>query len=147
MAYQKRRFNRVFKKAVQYAQHAPRALRFIRRMGEAKTRYQKRVARDYGGVTTQKDSKNIYRRKSMPSRKRRQWTQFKKKVRACNDDRGTRCVVFNDSSTIQFTNNIGGIPTGERQQGVCCVHLYGKDGVLSTAEPGAKDMNRVFTIS
>lgn len=56
------------------------------------------------GVTVQHDARTIYRKRSMPRRKRLRWKRFKNKVHAVAEkDLGSRTVVFN--KTVDFTNN------------------------------------------
>jgi len=58
------------------------------------------------GVTEQHDARVIYRRKSMPSRRRRGWKKFRGKVLAVSEkDLGTQQVVFNKTLTTTNTNS------------------------------------------
>lgn len=59
------------------------------------------------GVTEQHDARLIYRKRRMPSFRKRRWKIFKRKVLAVSEkDLGTQQVVFNSSYT--FTNNVAG---------------------------------------
>lgn len=59
------------------------------------------------GVTVQHDARMIYRKRSMPRRKRLRWKRFKNKVNAIAEkDLGSRTLVFN--KTIAFSNNVSG---------------------------------------
>ena len=70
------------------------------------------------GVTTQYDSRLIYRKRSMPRFKKRRWRRFSKKVHAVAEKSwGTLTFVFNNSAT--FTNTQSGA------QGLADMGLYG----------------------
>jgi len=71
-----------------------------------------------GGITTQHDRTNVYRKKRMPSRKRRIWKRFTQKVHAVAEkELGARTALF--SSQIFFEN------TDPNAQGQGSVALYG----------------------
>lgn len=78
----------------------------------------KKSTRSGNGVTSQHDARWVYRKKSMPRRKKKVWRSFVKKVHAVAEkDNGTRTIVFN--KFVQFTNS-----TSNRQAfGTVC--LYG----------------------
>lgn len=60
------------------------------------------------GVTSQYDARLIYRRKPMPSRKRRSWKKFISKVHAVDEkDLGTQQVVFNAPFTVTQNSGTG----------------------------------------
>lgn len=70
------------------------------------------------GVTTQYDAKLIYRKRSMPRRRKRGWRRFSRKVHAVAEKSwGTLVFLFNNAAT--FTNNISG------NQGLADFGLYG----------------------
>ncbi len=72
------------------------------RAGRGLKTFKNRARRGRGGkgVTFQHDRQLIYRRKSMPARKKRPWIRFKRKVHAVAEKQlGTRSVVFNDAVT------------------------------------------------
>lgn len=55
-----------------------------------------RATRSGVGVTTDRDFRNVYRKRRMPARKRRQWKRFVRKVDAVAErKRGTLSCVFN----------------------------------------------------
>jgi len=73
-----------------------------RRVGRGRTRtlYKRNYSTNGAGILggTNADTRQIYRRTSMPRRKRRQWASFIKKVNAVDErELGTRTVLFNDS--------------------------------------------------
>lgn len=80
------------------------------------------VKKDYGGVTTQHDSKTLYNRKSMPGRKRKAWTSFKKKVNAVEiSNRGKTSILLNTNYES------GSIAVGA--QAWSEAHLYSFNGI------------------
>lgn len=92
----------------------------------------RRKYRSRTGVTSQHDYSLIYRKKAMPYRKRKLWSNFlRKNIAADMKLMGTKTFVFNHSITRIVNNAAGNAPTGGAAQecGVC--HLYG-----NTAEPG-----------
>lgn len=105
-----------------------------------KQRTRKNVSNTFSGVTTQHDVKRVYKKKYMPSRKRRQWKKFTKKVKAAIDDRGTKTVVFNDLGVFVLNNIVASI---RRQQYNSC-HLYAHNGTLTADELGSQDLKRIF---
>lgn len=86
--------------------------RVRRRLGTSRTQttIQRRSARrgtSGQGVTVQHDARMIYRKKSMPRRRRQRWKAFKNKVNAVAEkDFGSRTVVFNKA--MDFTNATNG---------------------------------------
>lgn len=71
------------------------------------------------GITTQHDQRNVYRKKTMPRRKKRVWKKFVKKVQFISEkELGTRTVVLN--SSISQSNSTSG------QHGVLSLNLYGQ---------------------
>lgn len=84
------------------------------------TRTRNRV-RSGGGVTTQYDKKNIYRRRNMPYRKKRRWRRFVKKVLSVSEkDLGSRTVVRNNLVQTDFDLNL----TNQERQAATVVGLY-----------------------
>lgn len=71
------------------------------------------------GLTFEHDRQFIYKKKSMPKRKKRRWKRFVKKVGAVNErELGTRMVLFNKS--IEFV-----APAISTLQGLLNFTLYG----------------------
>jgi len=65
-----------------------------------------RLVRSGGGITTQHDRSNVYRKRRMPRRKKKSWRRFVKKTRAVIDkDLGSFTVVKNDAVSITNTVN------------------------------------------
>lgn len=91
------------------------------------------------GVTTQHDTQTVYRKRSMPKRKRRSWKKFIKKVQAAADDRGTMSFVMNGQHAQITPNAVG----GSNRQVVMAVHLYGKNSVSTDIEPGKSDLKMI----
>lgn len=78
------------------------------------------------GVTNQYDRNTVYRRKSMPRKKRLRWTKFVKKVNAVSDKSlASHTMLKNDQMTI---SQVG---TAAQMYGV--FHLYGWAGT----DPGS----------
>lgn len=100
------------------------------------------------GVTSQHDSRQVYKKRRMPAKKRKRWTKFIKKVQAVEEkSKATRSVVFNDLQ--QMTN--GGSSTTLKQQAFFFFPLY---SCKSTFQGGGSslqdreiysDLNRVVT--
>lgn len=85
-----------------------------------------------GGVTTQFDTKLIYRRRRMPYRRRRRWKRFVRKVTAVSDkDFAQQSVVRNYS-----TNNISTGSTTDQQ--IAGFELYSFNG-----DPNRDDMEAI----
>lgn len=102
-----------------------RAIRLARNRSMTRTMTQRKRTSGYG-VTSQHDSKLIYRKKSMPRYKKRRWRAFKSKVNAVAEkEMGSRTVVFNKSLT--FSNTTSG------NQVVASVYLYGQASTSSHA--------------
>lgn len=94
------------------------------------------------GVTSQRDSTNIYKRKTMPRRKRQKWRSFVKKVKAATTDNGNISFVYN-GTLGQITNNVVG---GTKQQGLAAFHLYGRNATgKANNEVGGLDMLQIVT--
>jgi hypothetical protein len=101
------------------------------------------------GVTFEHDRQFIYGHKKMPSRKKRRWVRFKRKVNAISEkELGTRTVLMNTG--ITETN------TTPNNQGLANFSLYSLGGAASymsdlqyigdlenNANPTAADGNRV----
>lgn len=96
--------------------------------------------RSGGGVTAQRDVTAVYRKKTMPRRKKKAWKKFVKKVQAVADkDRGTVSLVMNYGDVQVHPSQVAGI----RQQMVKAFHLYGKNASAATPlEVGARDLGR-----
>lgn len=104
-------------------QRLARATRLYRSRTQTVMRRRKNV-RSGVGVTTQKDSRYIYRKKRMPRRQRRRWKSFVRKVNAVNErDMGTRTVVF--SGYVDMTS------TSAVDQSVLSFSLYGQRSALA----------------
>lgn len=94
------------------------------------------------GVTTQKDSANIYRKRRMPRRKRARWRNFVSKVKAATKEQGTISMVYNGSYGEVRANQVAGI----FQQGLIVCHLYGRNASgKDNREVGGIDMLQVCT--
>lgn len=103
-------------------QRLARATRLARSRTRTVTRMRKKV-RSGVGVTTQHDSRFIYRKRRMPRRQRRRWKSFVRKVNAVNErDMGTRTVVF--SAYTDMTS------TSAPDQSVFSFSLYGQRSSL-----------------
>lgn len=73
-----------------------RAARFASRRFGTFTANRRRQIRSGQGVTLQHDRRRIYRKRSMPRRKKRRWRKFVRKVQTISEkELGTRTVVFN----------------------------------------------------
>lgn len=84
------------------------------------------------GVTLQHDARMIYRKKSMPRRRRMRWKRFRNKVNAVAEkDLGSRTVVFNRS--LGFNNETSG------NQTVGSLTLYGQ----TSTESHHNDLNNI----
>lgn len=87
-------------RAMSSARRSGRLSAFNRRRGIRSTRVAFR--RSGLGVTTQHDTKSVYRKKKMPYRKKRRWKRFVKKVHGVAEkDLGSRQVVFNLNKLFQ----------------------------------------------
>lgn len=87
------------------------------------------------GVTTQRDSRLIYRKKSMPFRRKRRWKRFVKKIHAVSEkELGSRTVVFN--SLVTTTNNVSG------DQGYNDYAIYGQ----SSTNGWLNDLAQIATV-
>lgn len=92
------------------------------------------------GVTNQYDRQLVYRKRSMPRRKRRLWKRFVQKVQAVDfKSLGTKTFLLN-SNVTSTTNNSGTAPTQEMR----VVHLYAGassfDADNLSAEIGTRDL-------
>lgn len=88
------------------------------------------------GVTNQYDRSQVYRKKRMPLRKRRQWRKFVKKVGAVTEkDFGTNTIVRN---SVGFGQAVSG------SQGLIDVTLYGKDGTNTSTSFGNSDLKDIY---
>lgn len=94
--------------------------------------------RSGAGVTSQYDTKWIYRKKNMNRRKKKAWGGFVKKVRAAlMKDVGTKTVVFNHGLRSDFNS------TGQQ---AFTATLYGADGdAPSIVQCGSNDIRAIFT--
>jgi len=98
---------------------------------------QRQKIKSGNGVTSQYDTKWIYRKKSMPKRKKKVWRRFVKKVRAAlMKDVGTKTVVFNHGMREDFNT------TGQQ---VFLASLYGGDGnAPNSFQVGSDDVGAIF---
>lgn len=89
-------------------------------------------------TTNQYDTRTVYRKKSMPRKKKRVWRKFVKKVNSVGTQLiGRRTVLFNDFIVI-------GTEIAENYQGVGWIHLYGANGVNTSGEElGARDLRQI----
>lgn len=88
------------------------------------------------GVTTQHDRAMIYRKRNMPSRTKRRWKGFARKVKWIDESKlGTRTVVFNTSDSD--TN------TSAQQHGVFGLGLYTQS---STAKTYLNDLDYIANL-
>lgn len=84
------------------------------------------------GITVQHDTRQVYRRKRMPRRKRRIWKRFVKKVQWVDEKNlGTRTVLFNVAKQV---NNSSGA-----SHGYTSLCLYGWQST-STTQPWFNDI-------
>lgn len=59
------------------------------------------------GITTQHDVKRIYRKKTMPRRKKRAWKKFISKVNAVDEtDLGSQTVLFSNATSSSATSDV-----------------------------------------
>lgn len=102
-------------------------------MGRANSRTVSRTRQGFSsgqGITTQHDSRRIYRKRFMPRWRKRRWRRFKQKVNAIAEkDMGSRTVVMN--KTISASN-----ATSSSHCVMAC-YLYGQRGSATT---GAQDL-------
>lgn len=85
------------------------------------------------GVTSQHDSRRIYKKSWMPRRRKQQWARFKKRVNAARfSNEGTRTVVYNDRIKEIAITPYSPIVPALQAWSTCC--LYGwrgkKDGTF-----------------
>lgn len=92
------------------------------------------------GVTTQRDAKTIYVKKTMPRRQKKRWSTFKRKVRAAVDTKGTASIVFNDENVMTIAYQSA---TSVKQQGAQCCHLKGASGDILVYDLGSLDLSRI----
>lgn len=128
---------RAGRRAARYAPYikagfrAYRAVQKYRKSGNSRT-LTKNTVRSGNGVTSQRDVRQVYRRRRMPRRKRKRWVNFVKKVHAATDASvATRSVLFNN--TLQ----IGGTAAA---QTVGTISLYGWRGTVATDAVGTADV-------
>lgn len=89
------------------------------------------------GVTTQYDRKVVYRKKTMPRRKKRQWKNFVNKVNAAlMKSTGSRTIIRNTQLTYTDATDA---------QGRFAIALYGKDGSNAGTSAGFDDLRQIFT--
>lgn len=87
------------------------------------------------GVTNQHDNQVIYQRKRMPLKKRKQWTDFSKKVNAVvNKSLGTKTMLI---------NNIDALSAAVGDQIFASYTLYGANGSDGSGYRGPSDMSIV----
>lgn len=89
------------------------------------------------GVTSQYDKKTIYRKKTMPRRKRRAWVKYVRKVNAVlMKDYGTKTVLRNSQLTRSWADDTQDFFGGA---------LFGKDGAIdTTGRFGLDDLRQIF---
>jgi len=89
------------------------------------------------GITTQRDVTNVYRKKRMPRRRRRQWVKFVRKVKAVvYKGLGTKTVLFNEQMVAPAAPN--------DQQRFVTVTLYGFMGSMDASDvTGNRDLYRI----
>lgn len=94
---------------------------------------------NYGGqgITSQYDKKTVYRKKTMPRKKKRRWVGFVKKVNAVLlKDVGTKTIIRNTQLTRTWADD---------QQIVSAAILFGKDGGPDTSTScGHDDLKQIF---
>ncbi len=108
-----------FRKRNNYISRNNKRQRIGRRYSRGLAALRKRKRGTSGrGLTFEHDRQFIYRKKSMPYRKKRRWRKFIKKVGAVQEkELGTRMCLFNKQTN--FTNSASG------NQGVTSISLYG----------------------
>lgn len=84
----------------------------------ARTSGRRSTSGNGGGVTTQHDTTNVYRKSRMPRRKKRNWVKFSKKVHAVAEkELGSRTVVFSSQPTFYNSDPV--------RHGLAHVAIYG----------------------
>jgi len=111
----------------------------------------KQKYRSRTGVTNQHDYSLIYRKKSMPWRKRKRWTGFLRKNLAADMQLlGTKTFVYNYQLLRECNNSVGDsvfTTLSVQDNGVC--HLYGfttaagDAGQIQLAEMGYRDVHNI----
>jgi len=85
-------------------------------------------------LTTQYDRSNVYRKRRMPYRKKKNWVRFLKKIRAADKNNlGSLVKIINEFSS-HFT------PYYLTEQSVCAISLYGGSGTNAAETTGNRDM-------
>jgi len=88
------------------------------------------------GVTVQHDARQIYRKKSMPRRRKKVWKRFVRKIHAVAEkELGSRMVVFN--KTNEFTNATNG------NHGIAYLGIYTANG---TSDSWMSDLNQISAL-
>lgn len=109
----------------------------LRRRNRSLSQIMRRKTRFTGGVLGGSDAnaRVIYRRKSMPRKKRRQWGRFVKKVNAVDErDLGSRTVLFNDRIDANVSQtSLYNYTLSATSQGALTLGLYTIGGQPGTA--------------
>jgi len=115
-------------------------VRMARRMGSMTATTTRNRSYAPRGVTSQRDSTLIYRKKSMPRRRRKRWVNFVRKVIAADNKQiGTKTLVYNGSTDLETF--------GDQQQNIGACHLYAAsplDDVSAVNEIGLKDLRTML---
>lgn len=96
------------------------------------TRTKAKRATSSPGVTTQHDTKTIYRKKRMPRRKRKQWAKFSNKVNAVIDSaHATKTMLINNTDALTATAG---------SQLFASYNIYGMNGTNGAGTRGNADL-------
>lgn len=104
------------------------------KLGSALTRNKRSV--NYDGVTTQKDDRLAYKKRSMPYKKKKAWKKFSKRVAAVSlQNRGLNVLKVNSDIPAAITNTAYG-------QVAKAFHLYSCNGTAGViyADQGLNDL-------
>lgn len=122
------------KRAYPYVQQG---LKYYNQYKRMKTQSTKKKGTSGYGVTNQHDAKIVYRKKSMPRKRRNRWKRFVRKVEAVADKGlGTKTRVFNNS-----LNNANGVGSQAWMSAV----LYGKFGTDTPSSTGNLDLANIVS--
>lgn len=94
------------------------------------------------GITTQHDSRLIYKRKAMPKYKKKAYRKFTKKVQSVEiQSRGKQTHIYSGNTTTSWDYTTDGIDI----QGYHETHLYGTTGTsVSNLTIGLEDVGLIF---
>lgn len=135
MAVFKRKYSMYAGAALGAYRRVRAGMRIGKRMYNA-YRNRRRTSGDNVGVTAERDYRIVYKKKSMPKAKKKQWKKFVKKVNAVlAKDLGTKSVLFN--------NTVNRSATGLGQS-IALFHLYGGNGTDNILEAGCRDIGQIF---